>query len=209
MSENNNNKTLKKAPLTKKRLLTIIGTSVILVLTIILTVTGVATKFTFNFFDSPEKAVKRYCDALSSGNYTTYSKSVFGDKVEKDSAKFEDKDAYMREYLKDIHENFGEDAKMSAKDFSVFHEDTDGGKFVGQDLKDLQVTDVATVTCTLTIKGSLNEQSQVADIICFKSHGDWYVYSMAGKRDTSEVQIDTSSVYGAPQQQSQVFLQNN
>lgn len=192
-----NNKSLKKAPLTKKRVLTIVGASIVLALTIAITITGIATKFTFNFYDSPEKAVKRYCDALSTANYTAYSNSVYGDKVEKDSAEYEDKDAYMREYLKDIHENFGDDAKMSAKDFSVFNEDIDGGTFVGQDLKALNVTDVATVTCTLTIKGSLNEMSQKADIICFKSHGDWYVYSMSGKQET-ETQLDTSSVYGAP-----------
>ncbi|MBR4282567.1 MAG: hypothetical protein IKT35_02525 [Clostridia bacterium] len=193
-----NNKSLKKAPLSKKRLITIIGAAIILVLTIAITITGIATKFTFNFFDTPEKAVKRYCDALSSSNYTAFSQSVYGDKVEKEAESFTNKDDYMREYLKDIHENFGDDAKMSAKDFSVFHEETDGGTFVGQDLKALNVTDVATVTCTLTIKGSLDEQSQTADVICFKSHGDWYVYSMAGKQDTTEVPIDTSSVYGAP-----------
>ncbi len=192
------NKSLKYAPLTKKRILTVIAASVILVLSVLVTVTGIATKFTFNFGNTPEKAVKRYCDALTSANYTAYSESVFGDKVEKDSAEFTDKAAYMRDYLKDIHENFGDDAKMTAKDFSIFHEDTDGGTFVGQDLKALNVTDVATVTCTLTIKGSLNEMSQTADVICFKSHGDWYVYSMAGKQENTEVQIDTSSVYGAP-----------
>ena len=194
----NNNKSLKKAPLTKKRILTIIAASVILALTIVITVTGISTKFTFNIFDTPEKAVNRYCDALSSANYTAFSESVFGDKIEKDSAEYTDKNAYMQDYLKHIYENFGDDAKMSAKDFKVFHEDTDGGVFVGQDLKKLGVTDVATVTCTLTIKGSLDEQSQVADIICFKSHGDWYVYSMAGKQEATEVPIDTSSVYGAP-----------
>jgi len=169
------NKSLKKAPLTKKRVLTIIGASIILALTIVITVTGISTKFTFNFGDTPEKAVKRYCDALNTANYTAYNQSVFGDKVEKDSEKFTDKNAYMIEYLKDIHENFGDDAKMSASDISVFYEDIDGGVFVGQDLKELNVNDVATVTCTLTIKGSLGEQSQVANIICFKSQGDWYV----------------------------------
>ncbi len=193
-----NNKSSKKAPLTKKRVMTIIGASVVLALTIVITVTGIATKFTFNFFDTPEKAVKKYCDALSSANYTAFSNSVYGDKVENEAKDYTDKNAYMRDYLKDIHENFGEDAKMSAKDFKVFHEDTDKGVFVGQDLKKLGVTDVATVTCTLTIKGSLNEMSQTADVICFKSHGDWYVYSMAGKQETTEVPIDTSSVYGAP-----------
>lgn len=192
------NKSLKKAPLTKKRVLTIIGASIILALTIVITVTGISTKFTFNFGDTPEKAVKRYCDALNTANYTAYNQSVFGDKVEKDSEKFTDKNAYMIEYLKDIHENFGDDAKMSASDISVFYEDIDGGVFVGQDLKKLNVNDVATVTCTLTIKGSLGEQSQVANIICFKSQGDWYVYSMAGKQENTEVQLDTSSVYGAP-----------
>lgn len=198
MSISKNEKSLKKAPLTKKRLLTIIAASVILVITIGITITGISTKFTFNFSDTPEKAVKRYCDALNSANYTAYSQSVFGDKAEKDSAEFTDKNLYMKEYLASTYENFGEDAKTSADDFSVFHEDISGGVFVGQDLKKLSVTDVATVTCTMTIKGSLDEQSQVVDVICFKSHGDWFVYSMAGKKGASEEMLDTSNVYGAP-----------
>lgn len=214
MAKNNNNiqksipqktdeKPKNKQPFTRKRLLTILAAAIILAATFAVMALGITTKFQFG--DTPEKAVKRYYNALVDMNYEAYKQAMFGDRAEKDSKDYTDKNKYMQDYMAAIYENFGEDAKISAKKFKVFYEDIPDNTYRGEDLKTLNVSEVATVTCDLTIKGSLNTQSQTVDVICFKSDGNWYIYGMAEKRDMTqqEIPLDTSNVYGAPTEQSE------
>ena len=187
-----NEKTAEK----KKRTVSKVGTAIALVLVIAVAAVWAVSGFSFDFSDTPKKAVKRHFDALSNLNYTAYCETLIGNRLsdlQKEVSSYPDGNSYLRKYMEETYENFGDDAKISVSDMSVYYEKTKNDTFVGQNLKELNVSEVATVSCTIKISGSLSSASQEANIICFKSGGKWYVFSMAGEQP-DQVQLDTNNI---------------
>ncbi len=76
------------------------------------------------------------------------------------------------------YQNFGDQVTLSVSDMKANQEDIVDGVYNGQDMKALNVTDVYTVNCTLTTKGSLSQVDEQVVFVCVKIKNQWYILNM-------------------------------
>lgn len=77
------------------------------------------------------------------------------------------------------YEDFGENVTLSVSNLVTEKKEMKDGVYNGLDLSGLNVTDVSTVTCVITTKGSLHQVSQDIIVTCIKIGGKWYILDMA------------------------------
>ena len=173
---------MKVSSKTKKK---IIAGTVLVVLAV--AATFLAT-FAMNHYQGAVRLVNRYVDAVNNKDAKELIK-CFPPSYQKnmesliasaggDQAFFEQTYSGMFEG-ETPYESFGENVLISVSNPEAQQQTIPDGIYKGMNMKQMDVSAVTVVSCTMTTKGSLREVSEQVEVTCVKINRSWYLFNMA------------------------------
>ncbi len=86
--------------------------------------------------------------------------------------------------------DLGDNIILALSDLTTEKKEIIDGKYNGVDVASMNITDVSTVTYTLTTKGSKKEFSEKAQAVCGKIQGEWYILTTTSLADETATPTD-------------------
>ena len=164
---------------TKKKILAL---AILIILALVITTIAVMA---VNHFNGPVRLVNRYIESINSQNGSQFLEcfppSQRDELAKTITAVGGEKKFFQNAYDQSFndseaqYDSFGENVTILVSDEDATQQEIEGDLYRGIDISALDASSVATVSCTLTTKGSLREESEEVEFTCVKIDGTWYL----------------------------------
>ncbi len=139
------------------------------------------------FTSGPTALVKRYVAALNERNFDDFCgcfPPFMQQQVKNLAANAGGEEAFFEQNYAAVfregapYDSFGDSVTVSVSGATAERHELTDGAYNGVDVAGMGGSAVATVTCTMTTKGSLRSLSEQANVLCIKIGSRWYLLAM-------------------------------